>query len=106
MLIGCIEWFASSPGGCCLFRKPKRAYLSQFEGKPMQNCKNRKSEKLPKVSRVVAGSPQNRSGGIGSDVGVSRVFDTFHNSKRPACWAFTTPLTGISRLWVWTRNEL
>ena len=37
----------------------------------------RKSAKLSKVCGVPAGSPQNRSGGVGSDAGVPRAFDTF-----------------------------
>ena len=38
------------------------------------SLKNRKFEKLSKVSRVPVGSPQNRFGGVGSDAGVPRAF--------------------------------
>ena len=61
---------------------------------PCKKCENRKSEKLSKVCPVLAGSPQNRSGGVGSDAGVPRAFDTFHNPKQYMCRPFATPPDG------------
>ena len=72
----------------------------------MSKVRKSKNRKVVEVCPVLAGSPQNRSGGIGSDAGVPRVFDTFHNSKQLASAAFRHMVTEVSTLRIWTRNEL
>ena len=69
MVSGCIERSGCPPDCCRLLQNPKEALWANLKENLCKKCENRKSEKLSKVCRVPAGSPQNRSGGVGSDAG-------------------------------------
>ena len=106
MTAGCIERSGCPPHCCRLLQNPKGALRANLKENLCKKCENRKSEKLSKVCRVPAGSPQNRSGGVGRDAGVPRAFDTFRKSKNLASAPFGTLMTEVSTLWVWTRRGL
>ena len=105
MLIGCIEWFASSPGGCFCSESRKGRIWANLKENQCRSAKIENPKSCRKCREYLRGHP--RTGpGIGGDAGVSGAFDTFRNSKKRASAAFGTTDFEISRLWVWTLNEL